>query len=231
MKRFASAFLLATAATFAFAQPPTPTDPAAVPEKRARKPRADRPPPGARELEVAMSYLPGTFESIAQEKGGPGPGTRMRIAPMWVERAKQGEHWFYVEHAKSEDDAKPFRQRIYRFTNDNRKFSADVFSLPGDAKGFVGEWKKEKPFEKFSVADVREFHGCRLAIGYMLTMWWARTEGKACRAETAGAGHEHSEMLVNAAGMKNGHQAYDPDGRLIAGEPGVWDFRRIGPVR
>ena len=231
MKRFASAVLLSVAATCVFAQPPTAPEPAQKPESRPRKPRAERPLPGARELAVAMSYLPGTYESIEQEKGGPGPGTRMRIAPMWVERTRDGEYWFYVEHTKIETDDKPFRQRIYRFTNDNRKFAADVFALPGDAKAFVGEWKKEKPFEKFSAGDLREYEGCRLAIGHMMTMWWARTEGKTCRAETPGAGHEFSEMFVSTAGMKNGHQAYDPDGRLIAGEPGVWDFRRVAPVR
>ena len=230
MKRFASAVLLLAAATCGFAQPPAAADPPKKSESRPRKARAEPPPPGGRELAVAMSYLPGTYESIEQEKGGPGPGTRMRIVPIWVERTSQGEYWFYVEHTKIESDTKPFRQRIYRFTNDNRKFSGDVFALPGDAREFVGEWKKAKPFASYSASDVREYEGCRLAIGHMMTMWWARTEGKACRAETPGAGHEATEMFVSTAGMKNGHQAYDPDGRLIAGEPGVWDFRRVAPV-
>jgi hypothetical protein len=232
MKRLAPAILLAAAAACAAAQPPAVTESTAAPEPRARKPRVERerPKPGARELEVAVAFLPGTYESIDQEKG-PGAGTRMRIAPMWPELAPKGEHWFYVEHARVDDDAKPFRQRLYRFTHEGLKFFADVFELPGEPKRFVGEWKKQKPFAEYSPKDVREYEGCRLAIGHMLSMWWARTEGKACRAETPGAAHEASEMLVSTAGMKNGEQAYGPEGRLIAGHPGVWDFRRVGPVR
>ena len=186
-------------------------------------------PSGQRELALVMGFFPGTYESIAQAKG-PGVGTRMRVASIFPERAKRGEHWFYVEHTKIADDAHPFRQRIYRFTEAGRKFSGDVFALPGDPRQFVGEWKKAKPFEGYSPEQLREYPGCRLDLGQMTMMFWARTSGKACRAEHPEAAHEFTEMFASNVGMKNGEQAYDPAGRLIAGEPGVWDFRRIAPV-
>ena len=170
--------------------------------------------------------MSGTFDSIAQAKG-PGVGTRMRIAPMWIERQQTGEYWVYVEHARIADDPRAFRQRIYRFTESEGKFSADVFALPGNPRDFAGEWRKPRPFERFMPAQLREYPGCRLAVGHMTMMFWARTEGKACRAENPAAAHEFSEMLVSSVGMKNGEQAYDPAGRLIAGEAGVWDFRRM----
>lgn len=196
------------------------------------------PPPGAprtkpapiterqRELATIMSFMSGTFDSIAQEKG-PGAGTRMRVAPMWIERQQAGEHWLYVEHARIESDPAPFRQRIYRFSELEGKFFADIFALPGNPRDFAGEWRKPKPFEGFRAEQLREYPGCRLAVGHMTMMFWARTEGKACRAEDPAAAHEFTEMLVNSAGMKYGEQGYDPAGRQIAGTTGVWDFRRM----
>ena len=213
-----------TLALAACAAPPASPPPVASAEAPRNTPR----PVTARQRELAtiMSYMSGTFDSIAQQKG-PGVGTRMRIAPMWIERQQAGEHWLYVEHARIEDDPRPFRQRIYRFTESEGKFLADVFALPGNPRDFVGEWRKPKPFEGFTPERLREYAGCRLAVGHMTMMFWARTEGKACRAENPAAAHEFSEMLVSSVGMKNGEQAYDPAGRLIAGEAGAWDFRRM----
>ena len=209
----------------ACAAPPEPPPPAAasaqVPPTKSRPVTARQ-----RELAVIMGNMSGTFDSIAQEKG-PGVGTRMRIAPMWVERQPAGEYWLYVEHARLATDPRPFRQRIYRFTESEGKFFADVFALPGNPASFAGEWRKPKPFEGSTPGQLREYAGCRLAVGHMTMMFWARTEGKACRAENPAAAHEFSEMLVSSVGMKNGEQAYDPAGRLIAGEAGVWDFRRM----
>lgn len=183
-------------------------------------------PEGQRILAVITSYLPGTFDSIAHQNG-PGAGTRMRIAQFWKEREKAGEFWFYVEHAKVAQDPKPFRQRIYRFTESKGKLMGDVFELPGNPGDLVGEWRKEKPFEAYKPAQLREFEGCRLGVGQMTVMFWARTEGKACRAENPKAAHEFTEMLVNSAGMKDGEQGFDASGRQIAGEAGVWEFRRM----
>jgi hypothetical protein len=183
-------------------------------------------PTGLRELAVIMSFMPGTFDSIANDKG-PGVGTRMRIAPFWREREKLGEFWLYVEHSRLASDPAPFRQRIYRFTESGGRFDAAIFALPGAAEKFVGEWRKAAPFAQYKPQDLREYPGCRLKVGQMTMIFWARTEGKACRAEDDRVSHEFTEMLVSSSGMKEGSFGYDPGGRLIAGEAGVWDFRRM----
>lgn len=181
-------------------------------------------PQGQRELALIMSFMSGTYDSIAQDKG-PGPGTRMRIAPFWKERVKQGEYWLYVEHTKVESDTKPFRQRIYRFTESGGAFTGAVYALPGPPDRFAGEWRKAAPFAEYQPAQLREYEGCRLKVGQMTMIFWARTEGKNCRAEL-NAYQEYTEMLVASNGMKDGEQAYDASGKLVAGEAGVWDFRR-----
>jgi hypothetical protein len=185
-------------------------------------------PRGQRELAVIMSFMSGTYDSIGQEGPGvkgPGPGTRMRIAPFWKEREKQGEYWLYVEHTQVANDTKPFRQRIYRFTESEGAFTGAVYALPGSPERFAGEWRKPSPFAEYQPAQLREYEGCRLKVGQMTMIFWARTEGKTCSAEL-GAYQEYTEMLVASNGMKDGEQAYDASGKLVAGEAGVWDFRR-----
>jgi hypothetical protein len=134
-------------------------------------------PLGQRELALIMSFMSGTYDSIAQDKG-PGPGTRMRIAPFWKEREKQGEYWLYVEHTKVESDAKPFRQRIYRFTESSAAFTGAVYKLPGPPERFVGEWRKAAPFAEYRPAQLREYEGCRLKVGQMTMLFLGAHRGE-----------------------------------------------------
>ena len=116
-----------TLAGCAAAPPPAAAPQVAAPAASpAVAPRTKPRPVTARERELAtiMSYMSGTFDSIAQETG-PGVGTRMRVAPMWIERQQAGEYWLYVEHARAENERAPFLQRIYRFSESEGKFFAD----------------------------------------------------------------------------------------------------------
>ena len=173
-----------------------------------------------------MSFMPGTFDSIAQEKG-PGAGTRMRIAEFWKARQEKGEFWLYVEHAKVGDDARPFSQRIYRYMESDGKFWAEQYALPGKPANFVGEWRKPEPFAAYKPEQMREYEGCRMKVGQMTVMFWVQTEGKTCKAGNSAIAYESTSIFANSAGMKEGSQGFDPAGRQIAGEAGVWDFRRM----
>jgi hypothetical protein len=180
-----------------------------------------------RALAVEMGFMKGTFDSVDQEGGGPGAGTRMRIAPLWTERQDKGEFWFYVEHSRMAEDPKPFRQRIYRFLAVNNNFFADVYALPGDPAAYVNEWRKPEPFKGVNPDSLHEFPNCRMKMGQMLMMFWVRTEGTACKAENPDVAYETSEMFGSSMGMKEGTFGYDKSGNKISGESGVWDFRRF----
>ena len=169
----------------------------------------------------------GTYESIAQDTPGPGVGTRMRMAPFWKEEAAKGEFWFYVEMARLGEDAKPFRQRIYRFTATGHRLRADVFALPGPPDEFINEWRKPRPFERFRPSQVRLYEGCAMPIGAMESMFWAHTQGKKCRTDDPSVAYERTDLFASSAGMKTGVFGFDPAGRQVAGEAGPWDFRRL----
>ena len=201
---------------------------AATPEPKvaASKPTAVE----KRILAVMVSYLPGTHRSIVQDKG-PGTGTTVRVAAFWPEREKEGEYWMYVEHSR-DGNAKPFRQRIYRFTGGNHTYAIDVFALPGNPDDFAGEWRKPKPFDGYTPAQLREYPGCTMEIGHMESMFWAHTKGTACRTtDDPKVHHERTDMFASTAGMKEGTFGFDAAGRQVAGEAAVWDFRRRAELR
>jgi len=213
LKHFAvaAAIVLAGCATT-----PEPTKPAKVRTTEAY-----------RMLVTLTSFLPGTYDSIAQDKG-PGPGIRMRVVRLWPETEQQGEFWFYFEHSRTGGDATPFEQRIYRFKADETRhhLSADAYPLPGDPKQFVGEWRKPKPFAGYRPEQMRPYPNCGMEVGAMTSMLWAHTAGTACRTGMPGAAWERTDLFASSAGMKQGSYGYDPAGRQVAGEAGPWDFRR-----
>lgn len=186
-------------------------------------------PAGQRELGLTMGFMPGTYESINQERG-PGAGTHMRVAEFWKPLQKSGEFWMYMEQAKAGQEEQPFLQRIFRFVESDGKFWGEIYALPGNPKDFVGEWRKAQPFAAYKPEQLREYAGCRLMMGHMTIMYWVRREAKTCRAENRAVAYEITEILGNSAGMKEGTMGFDASGKHIAGENGARDFRRIAAV-
>ena len=183
-----------------------------------------------RMLAVGTAFMAGTFNSIAQERG-PGEGTRMRIVPVWPEREKSdGEIWFYMEMARVADEARPFRQRLWRMSVLRHKFRIDEYAVPGNPKDFVGEWRKPKPFADYRPEQLREYPGCAMEIGLMLSMTWAHTIGTSCKGDDPNVAYERTDLFASTAGMKLGTFGYDASGKQVAGEVLVYDFRRTAKL-
>jgi hypothetical protein len=191
------------------------------------QPPADPPTPlGQRQLGIFAGFLSGTWDSIAQAKG-PGVGTRLRVAPLWPERKARGEHWFYAEWVRTADEARPFRQRIYRFSEGGGRIVGDAFRVPGEATA-AGEWRKERPFADRTPDGLQPFEGCRLLVTQShLSLFAAGTEGRECRGDRPGVAYERSELYLGSSFMRNAEQGYDAAGVRLAGEEGFWEFRRM----
>jgi CpeT protein len=194
---------------------------------------ADAPTPeGQAGLSLLIRFLTGTFETIAQEAGlGVSTPERLRLAPFWEGRRSQGEYWAYAEYARPGEDAKPFRQRIYRFTEAGGVITAAIFELPGDAARFVGEWRQEKPFARFSPGDLKERRGCAIRyLQQMEVLFNGGTAGTACRSELPGAHHHHAEFYVTSSTLRTIEDERDPSGGRVAGPSGPSEFRKTSPV-
>jgi CpeT/CpcT family (DUF1001) len=181
------------------------------------------------ELGLAMYVIPGTFVTINESRvvGGTGDRVRIRHARFWSERGDEG--WIYAEYAPLDDDAHPFRQRIYRVrpVHGSNGVVMDAFAVP-DAARHLGEWRKAKPFEALSPASLQELPGCRMRIERQMEMvLGGGTVGNACHDGMRSVDHERWEFQFTSSSMRTWERGLDASGRPVSGPDGAWEMRRI----
>jgi hypothetical protein len=192
---------------------------------------ADRPgsgegeptPQGQRELGMLAAFLPGTWDALPQ----PGQSaTRLRMVEFW--KKDKGERWIYAEYVNPAEDARPVRQRIYRFTERGRKIYGDVFKVPAR---FAGEWRKPDPFDGVGPGDLERFEKCRLVfVRQHEALFAGGTEGRECRGDRPGVAYERSEFHLSSATLRHLDQGFDAAGRVVAGEARPWELRKTSRV-
>ena len=180
-----------------------------------------------RDIELLVTHLEGTWETIAQPAGqGDSTPMRLRIARLWPERP--GEFWMYAEYVKADHERQVLRQRIFNFRREDARIVGRLYRLPGNPAALAGEWRKEHPFAGVDPAGLREFEGCRtLWVKQMETLFAAGTEGSACRAERPEVVNEHSDFYLSSSTIRSWIQGLDASGRQVEGPSGPSEFRKV----
>jgi CpeT protein len=180
---------------------------------------------GQREVELLASFLAGTWKSAPDlvDKIDATP-TSLRQVRIWPER--KGEFWIYAEYARPDDEARPFRQRVYRIGEGGGKIRAIVYRLPGDPLRFAGEWRKALAFEGLSPADLIERKGCRIEFYYLepLITFEGKTIGLECAPDAPGAAYDIVDYYLSSASLRTWERGFDPAGAQVTGS-------RVGPLK
>jgi hypothetical protein len=184
-------------------------------------------PAGQAYMSLLVRFLTGTFESVADDDGtAPARREKLRQTPFWKDA--KGEFWLYAEFADTNDEARPYRQRIYRFTESKGLITAAIFEVPGKPADFAGEWRKPAPFASFKPSDLRERRGCAVVfIQQMEMIFNGGRAGEDCRGEFPGAHHEHAEFYVTSSSIRTLENGRDAAGKRAAGPPRSSEFRKI----
>jgi hypothetical protein len=181
------------------------------------------------ELALAMSFLPGTFETFASPNmESDSTPIRIRHARFWPERRNEG--WIYAEYARQDDDAHPFRQRIYRLrpVRGSSGVQVTVYELPGEPARHVREWQKAQPFSAVSPDQLREQAGCGFRLDRQMDMiLGGGTPGTSCRGAVPGVHHEHWEFQFTSSSLRTWETGLDASGRKVSGPPAPWETRRM----
>jgi hypothetical protein len=181
------------------------------------------------ELALAMGFMPGTFETFADPsvESDPTP-VRIRHARFWPERRNEG--WIYAEYSYQDDDAHPFRQRIYRVrpARGSSGVQLTVYEPRGGLSRFAGEWKRTRPFADLSLEDLHERAGCGIYLIRQMEMVLAGgTSGQGCRGSIPGVHHEHWEFQFTSSSMRTWEAGLDASGGQVSGPPAPWETRRM----
>ena len=224
MKNFAAALLCFACACTA----PSPAPTAMSPALDARE--VSRPTPqGQAAMSLLVRFLTGTWETIPQpENMGASTPQKLWHAPFWLDRVDHGERWVYAEYALPGAEDRPFRQRIYRFTESDGVITAAVFELPGPATRFVREWAKPQPFAAFKPADLEEQRGCRIRyLQQMDVIFNGGTAETTCPSGDPGAHHQRMEFFLTSSTLRTFESPRDAADKVLGRPSGPSEFRKI----
>ena len=198
---------------------------------------------GEDDLRVARvtELLTGRFDSSAQAATTPDYfDIHLAICP--ISAPTLGKHVLYVEQARADKLAEPYRQRLYVVEpGEPGEVISRVFEFtdPAPFTGFCDRAEADRP--AYSDGLAAEKVGCAVHLREMAYNsdeqrgsersmgFGGGTEGDGCPSSLRGATHATSTVILNSAGMQSWDQGYDAAGTQVWGATaGPYHFLRTG---
>ncbi len=181
------------------------------------------------DLLTLRDYMAGSFSSAVQAATDSDfYDIRLEMKPIWPFRTDG--YWFYVEQASAANLAQPYRQRVYRLTQENDStFVSTVFTLP-DPLRFAGAWQESEPLKSLTPDSLTEREGCALILNkYGTDMFVGSTAGLACDSDLREAVYATSIVIISPDQMYSWDRGYDINGNQVWGaEKGGYIFKKTG---
>lgn len=172
------------------------------------------------------AWMSGSFSSAAQAAVDSAYyDIRLEMKPIWTDRTDAA--WLYVEQAVAGMTDRPYRQRVYRVTEEDGVYASAVFTLP-DPEAVVGAWRDERPLSGLSPAALELREGCTVYLTFDGdNRFVGGTEGRACGSGLRGAAYATSEVRVGPGRIESWDRGFDDAGQQVWGaEKGAYVFLR-----
>lgn len=172
------------------------------------------------------NYMTGTFNSAAQAARDTNYfDITLHMYPIWPKR--EG-HWLYVEQAVTANQAKPYRQRIYRLEQlDGQTFVSRVFTIKNE-KNYVNAWKSPEKFEALTPDGIELKSGCEVVLKKSGNNYAGATGAKTCPSELRGASYAVSRVTVHPDKIVSWDQGFNAEGRQVWGATqGGYEFLKV----
>lgn len=180
------------------------------------------------DLEMLANYMYGTLSSSAQAKADTNfMDICLHMTRIWDHRTDG--IWMYVEQAAAEKPGEPYRQRIYRLSEEIPGiFESRVFEMPDPVK-FVGAWKSTDQLNGVHPGLLTERTGCSIfLVKNPDNSFSGSTRGKECLSSHRGADYAVSIVFINRDGMVTWERGFNNDGNQVWGsENGGYIFKKI----
>lgn len=175
-----------------------------------------RKPTGADvDLMRLKGFMTGHFNSAAQAaQDSSFFDITLHMIPIWPNRPG---HWLYVEQAVSANQAKPYRQRIYRLEQlPDGRFQSSVYTLQKE-KEFVLAWQTPEKFDALTTADLELKAGCEVVLVKKGDVFEGATGERSCPSELRGAAYATSKVQVFPDRIVSWDQGFDASGNQVWG--------------
>lgn len=146
------------------------------------------------ELEQLASWMSGSFSSTQQSIADSNYfDINLEMDRIWHER--NDAIWLYVEQASSKRLIKPYRQRVYKLTQNENIFLSKVYEVSNPEK-FIGAFNKNELFDTFGPEELIERVGCTVIMEYNNSSFKGSTKDKECLSSLFGATYATSEVEI-----------------------------------
>lgn len=177
--------------------------------------------------------MTGAYSSAEQAAADPDNyrDVRLLMAPApWP--ATPDARWLYVEQAMASSLDKPYRQRVYRLSqNADGSFTSAVFTLPGDALRFARAADPDaSTLASITPAELTERAGCAITLRWTPSSraYVGSTRDKDCPSDLRGAAYATSDVVITLNELRSWDRGFDASGKQAWGaEKGPYIFRRI----
>lgn len=175
---------------------------------------------GIMELQNLMT---GTFNSAAQAQVDTNYyDITLQMYPIWKDRPG---NWLYVEQSVTSNQAKPYRQRVYKLQKMGKNTYASHVYLLSKPEDYIGKWKTPKAFDALAMSDIELKNGCAVLLKKMPDGTFGGSTGdKTCGSTLRGASYAMSDVTVKKGEIVSWDQGFDADGSQ------VWGARKGGYV-
>ncbi|UCD76466.1 MAG: chromophore lyase CpcT/CpeT [Phycisphaerales bacterium] len=181
-------------------------------------------------LAQLAEWMTGTFSSAAQSDADPENyfDIRLVMIPIWPHRTDGW--WLYVEQAAAESADRPYRQRVYRLTQEDAgTFRSDVYALPGNPLLYAACWRNTTPLSDVDLSDLTLRDGCSIVLLKTGPERFAGgTVGEGCESSLRGAAYATSDVIITPTRIVSWDQGWDENGNQVWGATeGGYIFEKI----
>ena len=130
----------------------------------------------------------------------------LEMVRIWNDR--KDAIWLYVEQASSKRLNSPYRQRVYRLTQEEDQFFSKVYELK-NKNDFIGAYKDINLFNSIDINDLIEREGCTVTMYQSDTNFIGSTKDKECKSLLFGASYAISEVEIFQDKILSWDRGYD----------------------
>lgn len=173
-------------------------------------------PPAAAETSAArlLRHLEGTFDTAAQAKADR-EYFDITLTHCRIDLPSLGKDVLYVEQARTNSLAAPYRQRVYVIDAKAEDTAVSRIFEHRDPKVLIGLCAKT-PRPAVAASDLEEKTGCAVTMTWKGDRFEGSTAPRACLSSYQGATYTMSEVSVSPTEVRSWDRGFD------AGDQQVW---------
>lgn len=181
----------------------------------------------ASDVDTLVEWMTGSFSSEAlADSDSTYFDIRLEMVEIWTDRTDA--RWLYVEQASASVLERPYRQRVYKITQEDDQFVSEVFALP-DPLRFAGAFRDEAPLSSLTPDSLTVRTGCAVYLKRTApSTFEGGTFEDQCESRLRGASYATSDVFIAADKIMSWDRGYDTEHEQVWGAlNGPYIFLRV----